>query len=344
MGYLNSLELYIRIMGRPAKNVLHALLGLVALCSWTPARECSCAFGPIPGVHYEEDDVHTLGGLYVDHNELIGYILAANDSCAPNLNKSCNDLVIALMYSRAYQRAYDLSLQLFELYPEEYNVVITYAVACELTGRLEEALSNLERAIRLNPRSHEGSEWIHLNILKAHAAGRYSPTPTELIGIDLSSDSLTLPAFRPRLDSLLAQVHYQVRDRLYFANKDGDKTFGAMLYAYADLLYLTGYDWVAIGYYEMALDFGYEPPTVNRRYQIAKAHNDRVSQLRERAVLLAEAKTKAEDDPEMSGLYYDLLRENSRLRNAWYWAVGIGGAVVVLIGFWMWRRSKRMRG
>lgn len=330
-------------MGNTYRVFLCIVLFTVLGCTRT-TKACINGYEAIPGVFIEETEVTSLGWMDVDQDALLGYTLAMADSCADHPSKFCNDFVIALIYSGAYQRALDLSTELFELYPEEYNVVITHAVACELNGLDRDALVNLQHAIQLNPQSHKGSEWIHVNILKAHTAHRYDPTPAELIGIDISSDSFAAQAQRPRLDTLLAQLHYQIHDRMYFADKGGDKTFGAMLYAYADLLYLTGYRSVSIKYYEMALEYGYEPATVNRRYQIARTYDDRLSELRNREVLIADAKKKAQRDWDVNLRYFDLLRDNSRLRRALYWTAGITGTVVVLIGLWIWRkRSRRLR-
>ncbi len=51
-------------------------------------------------------------------------------------------------------------------HPNEYEINSNLAVAYELDGQLDKALSYLIKSLRINPESHSGSEWIHLKILQ----------------------------------------------------------------------------------------------------------------------------------------------------------------------------------
>ncbi|MEM6690760.1 MAG: tetratricopeptide repeat protein [Planctomycetota bacterium] len=54
--------------------------------------------------------------------------------------------------------------------PDEYHVLANLGTAYEISGRSAEALRMIERAYEVNPRSHLGSEWIHVNLLRRKVA------------------------------------------------------------------------------------------------------------------------------------------------------------------------------
>lgn len=317
------------------RTTLHASFLFLVLWSFAPARACINEYSPIPGVFIEEVGVVELGYIELDRDALLDFIISARDSCSEKPTKYCNDHVVALLYMGAYRSAYDRSASLVEQYPGEYNILITHAVACELAGSSQEALAYLERAIELNPGSHKGSEWIHRNILKARAAHNYSPRPFDLIGLELRSDSLMEPAFRPMLDTLLTQLHYQVNDRMYFARKGDDPVFGAMLFAYADLLYLTDRRSISARYYDLAMNYGFEPAVPSIRHA-------RVRALGNTRTKLIDAETPKEQARQamMHHRYLNLMWDAAKLKHRWAWTLGIGGVVLIAAGVLIWRRRR----
>jgi tetratricopeptide (TPR) repeat protein len=208
-------------------------------------------------VGIEAVEAYSLGMVEVNSDSLFTYIEHKSRSCGEKLEKGCNDLVIAHLYAKDFPTALALSLKLIAKFPNDYNVVITHAAALELNGKPTEAIPFMERALALNPKSHSGSEWIHLNLLKQRAKG--SIDPWGLIGVDLRpGGELTKPA-GSNLEQLMVQVHYQVNDRGYFT-PSSDPLFGALVFAYGDLLHLNGYKSQAKRMYEMAKDHGYDGP------------------------------------------------------------------------------------
>ncbi|MBK6777158.1 MAG: hypothetical protein IPG74_15425 [Flavobacteriales bacterium] len=149
---------------------------------------------------------------------------------------------------------------LIQQYPDEYNVLMANAVALELSGSTPWALALLKQAVALDPARIVDREWIHVNILEARVRNSTSQvTPAELIGIDLSADQIVAATPREKLDTLLNQLLYQLNDRYFFVQEAPDQIFGAMLYAYADLLFLTDRQTISARYYDMAEEYGFRP-------------------------------------------------------------------------------------
>ena len=71
-------------------------------------------------------------------------------------------------------------------YPNEYVVIANLGTTYELMGNNEKALEYIKKGMKLNPRSHNGSEWIHVESVgsenrhreKPKTIGRKKLTPT----------------------------------------------------------------------------------------------------------------------------------------------------------------------
>lgn len=217
----------------------HLLFPSLLLAS-LPAHPCINMVERVPGVSQEAVEFYDVGHVVVDQDSLLSYIVEKKAVCDRQVSYECNDLVIAYLFARQFGSALDLSTRLAAKYPQDYNVMITHAAALELNAMVSEAIPFMEKAIALNPRSHKGSEWIHLNLLRQRLKGDPGVSPWALIGIDLRPDSLLTKPEGLDVKALVKQVHYQVNDRIFFTPAH-DPLFGAMLFAYADLLELTGY-------------------------------------------------------------------------------------------------------
>ncbi len=221
----------------------------------TPSEACMNFTERIPGIGIEDVEFYRLGMVEIDRGTLHAYITEKGAVCGKRPGRACSDLVIAHLYAKQFAAGLALSTELVHALPNEYTVVITHAAALELNGKAAEAIPFMKRALDLNSGSHKGSEWIHLNLLKARVRGGV-PDPWTLIGIDLRPDSA--PHAPPDVDlkQLVKQVHFQVNDRHFFT-PENDTLFGALMFAYADLLTLNGYRSQAKAIYEMAHGYGF---------------------------------------------------------------------------------------
>jgi hypothetical protein len=214
----------------------------------------------------------------------------------------------------------ELSTRLVAKYPNDYGVVITHAAALELNGQPGDAIPFMKHALGLNPKSHKGSEWIHLKFLEQRVSGGASVSPWALIGVDLRPDSLPMKPDSMDVKELLRQVHYQVNDRRFFT-PEHDPLYGALMFAYADLLQLNGYRSQAKWTYEQAASYGF---TLSRPQSPAPEQPKNV----EPAPLPSQPSPTAAQQPEQG------------TPNASLYSWLLIGAMVTAAGLFIWRNSR----
>ena len=150
--------------------------------------------------------------------------------------------------------------RLYEKYPNEYNVMANLGTAYEVTGNNERALELLKQAVAVNPASHHGSEWIHINILEQKIKAR--PDYSRILDLQAGKDYalwLTGKVYdKPVVpDSLMVQLAYQLHERISFIPAP-DPVVGHLLLDFADLVALARSRSEAKAFYEHAIH--YEPP------------------------------------------------------------------------------------
>lgn len=91
-------------------------------------------------------------------------------------------------------------------HPDEYEINANLAVALELDGQLETALTYLKKSISMRPDAHDQSEWFHINVLEAAIKLQQQQ-------FNLQTDKvLTIP---PGNNTIIArQLAYQLQERI----------------------------------------------------------------------------------------------------------------------------------
>lgn len=128
--------------------------------------------------------------------------------------------------------------------PNIYATASNLGTAYELQGNLDEALLWIDRGISRNPESHYGTEWLHINILKAKKAletdANYLKKHT-VTGITQTEDvpyhsenTNFLPAEHTN-EQIYHALMYQLKERLYFVRAP-DPTVANLLCEFGDLL------------------------------------------------------------------------------------------------------------
>jgi tetratricopeptide (TPR) repeat protein len=128
-----------------------------------------------------------------------------------------SDYGVALVYLGRYREAQAVFEAIEAQRPGLYATAANLGTTYELLGQNERALHWITRAVQLNPKSHEGSEWIHVNILKAKLRGPAGITSQQLLGTDFGRGlAPTTTLAEPELLQLRAALYYQLTERLSF--------------------------------------------------------------------------------------------------------------------------------
>jgi hypothetical protein len=294
---------------------------LLVTLVFRPVSACLNMTERIPGVAIEDVEFYRLGEVEVDTDSLASFIRTKEQACGDKLDRGCNDLVIGWLFQKNFKKALDLSTRLVAKFPDKYSVVITHAAALELNGKPSEAIPFMKHALELEPTSHKGSEWIHLNFLQQRVQGDAGTDPWKLIGVDLRPNGVLQRPAGTDMVALVKQVHYQVNDRLYFTPTD-DRLFGALMSAYADLLELNGYKSQAARMRERSVSYGFI--------------HAKDTEVGERSSPSDQETIEQSPDPIASPV---VVAEEEDLSKASLYSWLLIGAVVLGIGGFIWRNS-----
>lgn len=80
-----------------------------------------------------------------------------------------NDAVKPI-FTGEFQKSADMLAELNLKYPNNYYVCANLGVTSELTGKDAEALQWVEKAMKIKPDAHNGTEWMHSAVLRAKLA------------------------------------------------------------------------------------------------------------------------------------------------------------------------------
>jgi tetratricopeptide (TPR) repeat protein len=169
--------------------------------------------------------------------------------------KGLSDYAIIELKIGDRKRAVEMLEKLYAQHPNEYNIVANLGTAYELTGDDAKALELLRKAEAINPRSHYGSEWIHINILEQKMAGKEYDKIINLHISDFSTWIIDKNYKFPRdADSLKMQLAYQLHERIAFIAPPDD-IVGNLVLNFADIVAKTESRDTAIAFYEYAAHY-----------------------------------------------------------------------------------------
>lgn len=115
-----------------------------------------------------------------------------------------------------------------QAFPGQYATAANLGTAYELEGRLADALTWITRGIERNPDSHEGTEWLHVAILKAKQ--KLAADPAWLAQHSVLDEAGTRPA-----SEVVLAIEYQLNERLVFVQPE-DATVCDLFYQAASRL------------------------------------------------------------------------------------------------------------
>jgi tetratricopeptide (TPR) repeat protein len=155
------------------RRVLSTLL-VAALCSPAPAAACIWEYGTkldgsqvqVDGMSRRMRQLRTFPPAHWEER-LKENAAKCNTATA---HEPCNDQAVALMYLGRAPEAIGLLQEIEKAHPGAYQTAVNLGTAHELAGDNAAALKWISEGIRRNPKSHDGTEWLHVRILEAKIA------------------------------------------------------------------------------------------------------------------------------------------------------------------------------
>jgi tetratricopeptide (TPR) repeat protein len=233
-----------------------------------PAWACLNQYGkknvhgePVPpGGESPNSYISRLQGHY-EHDTLVAGP-APTEPAATADYKARSDYAVALVHRGESKKAVAILEAVEKEHPGEYIVAANLGTAYELSGDLERAKDWIGEGIRRNPKSHDGSEWLHLKILDARQALAKDPESAKLHGVlDLDFGDAAAPR-KPTVwpqdsgeaEGVIKALTYQLSERLAFVPPP-DLLIAGMIADLADLLALYRSVDHAIPVYELAIQY-----------------------------------------------------------------------------------------
>jgi len=126
--------------------------------------------------------------FYVDNYESV---IKSLDSLYTKTNDLdyLSDKGYVLVLQHKYSEALEIYLNIEKLQPNRYATASNIGTIYELMGENKKAHEWISKAIKINPKSHEGSEWLHLKILETKMDGLKNLSSDFLLATNFGTES-----------------------------------------------------------------------------------------------------------------------------------------------------------
>jgi len=122
-----------------------------------------------------------------------------------------SDYAVCLTRLGKNNEALAILQQLYSQHPNEYQLASNLGTTYELSGQVDSALKYIKRGIELNPKDHNGSEWIHVKILETKLQLKKNPDY-------LKTHTILQLSEKQQNDSVVFhQINIQVRERFPYS-------------------------------------------------------------------------------------------------------------------------------
>jgi tetratricopeptide (TPR) repeat protein len=227
-----------------------------------------------------------------------------------------SDYGVVLVYLGKYEEALRVFTEIEKLKPGTYANASNLGTTYELLGQNHQAWAWIKKALKINPASHENSEWLHLKILDAKIKGEQYFTTRFFLGTGFGDD--TIPKSRlpmERLTGLRDALYYQLNERISFV-KPKDKIMALLLFELGNICAIINDDTPPLALYQLAKDYGYSSVVLDKRYAKFK--------------LLNTVEYKESTPPMVAIKTYTWL----------WWAAG-GSVLLLILAMIIWKKKRK---
>lgn len=170
------------------------------------------------------------------------------------------------------QKKYKLALELYQFIeknePNRYSTASNIGTLYELIGENEKALLWINKSIKINPKSHHNSEWLHSKILEAKIKGESYFTSDFLLGINFGSEKK--PSTKITNEELLQlerTLFYQLNERISFI-RPKDKIVAVLLFELGNIKLHKNKLNEAQKIYLQAKEYGFNDVLIDQRLEL----------------------------------------------------------------------------
>jgi tetratricopeptide (TPR) repeat protein len=178
-----------------------------------------------------------------------------------------SDYGAMLIYNGQYLQAKSIFIDIERKSPGLYATASNIGTTYELLGQNDSALYWISKALKINPNSHEGSEWIHLKILeskiKANGAEKYFLNHS-VLSLDFGDSEK--PENKNNIDllKLRSQLYHQLNERMSFI-KPQNQIVGQLLFDLGNVNAMTMDVKSGLQVYEVAKKYGFTSDLLTKR-------------------------------------------------------------------------------
>ena len=179
-----------------------------------------------------------------------------------------SDYGAMLIYNGRYAEAKRIFQQIEMKHPGLYATAANLGTTYELLGNNDSAYYWIAKAIRINPSSHEGSEWIHLKILQAKIKARGNNafyTSYNILSLNFGDKKKPENINKLDLIALRNQLYYQLSERMSFV-RPPDPIVAQLLFDLGNINAMTANVESGFQVFELAKRYGCQTPLFNKRY------------------------------------------------------------------------------
>ena len=184
-----------------------------------------------------------------------------------------SDYAATLIYLGNYQQAKNIYFNIRVKYPNLYTTASNLGTIYELTGQPDSAYYWIKKSIEINPRSHKGTEWIHLKILEFKLSGSSDYSPS-ILGLNFGDQAKPENPEDYDLHELTFDIRYQLIERLQFIEAP-NKIVGNIYFDLGNAIAINQDAQAALESYLEAKRFGFESKLLDLRIAEMQALSDR---------------------------------------------------------------------
>ena len=178
-----------------------------------------------------------------------------------------SDYGAMLIYNGQYLEGKRVFQEIESKSPGLYATAANLGTTYEILGINDSAYFWINKALGINPKSHQGSEWIHLKILEAKIKSNNDHTYFQNHSIlSLDFGHTEIPENRSKLDLevLRDQLYHQLNERMTFI-KPKDLIVGQLLFDLGNVNAITRDVKSGLQVFEVAKEYGFQSKLLDKR-------------------------------------------------------------------------------